>query len=107
METAQTKNLVSTYISSSESNSLIGDQFLIIIDKKSIASDFIRWGSFENVDADRIYEDVEMLKAYEMALTTWFEWLDNHVNRSKTRVFFVSSTGTDTWKDSVYISALF
>ena len=35
-----------------------------------------------------------MLKAYEMALTTWFEWLDNHVNRSKTRVFFVSSSPT-------------
>lgn len=54
----------------------------------------ILWGSFENADADRVYEDVEMLKAYEMALTTWFEWLDHHVNRSKTRVFFVSSSPT-------------
>ncbi|CAI9111032.1 OLC1v1011165C1 [Oldenlandia corymbosa var. corymbosa] len=51
-------------------------------------------GSFENADTDNVYEDIEMLPAYEMALQTWFDWIDNHVNRTKTRVFFVSSSPT-------------
>ncbi|KAG9160177.1 hypothetical protein Leryth_025959 [Lithospermum erythrorhizon] len=43
---------------------------------------------------DVVYEDVEMLHGYEMALHTWSEWLDAHVNRSRTKVFFTSSSPT-------------
>lgn len=55
---------------------------------------YIRSGSFESADNDGVYEEVEMLRAYDMALKTWFKWLDNHVNRSTTRVYFVSSSPT-------------
>lgn len=35
-----------------------------------------------------------MLRTYELGLQTWADWLDTHVNRSKTRVFFVSLSPT-------------
>ena len=35
-----------------------------------------------------------MPRAYEMALNTWSDWLEVHVNRSKTQVFFVSMSPT-------------
>jgi len=47
-----------------------------------------RWGSFG--DPDGIYKKVKMLRVYEMALRTWSDWLEVHVNRNKTRLFFVS-----------------
>ncbi|KAA8532051.1 hypothetical protein F0562_006807 [Nyssa sinensis] len=50
------------------------------------------WGSFESPDG--IYKEVEMLDAYEMALKTWSDWLDIHVNRTKTKLFFVSMSPT-------------
>jgi len=31
-----------------------------------------------------------MLRVYGMALRTWFDWLEVHVNRNKTHLFFVS-----------------
>ncbi|PKI51440.1 hypothetical protein CRG98_028151 [Punica granatum] len=36
----------------------------------------VLWGSFESPDG--IYKDVKMLLAYEMALTTWSQWLEIH-----------------------------
>ncbi|KAE8099122.1 hypothetical protein FH972_017127 [Carpinus fangiana] len=51
------------------------------------------WGSFESPD-DAIYKDVEMLRVYEMALRTWSDWLEVHVNRTKTQLFFVSLSPT-------------
>ncbi|OWM67095.1 protein trichome birefringence-like 34 [Punica granatum] len=50
------------------------------------------WGSFESLDG--IYKDVKMPRAYEMALDTWSKWLEIHVNRSKTELFFVSMSPT-------------
>ncbi|KAJ4969855.1 hypothetical protein NE237_002954 [Protea cynaroides] len=50
------------------------------------------WGSFER--SDGIYKEVEMLRSYEMALKTWSDWLDIHVNRTKTHLFFVSMSPT-------------
>ncbi|KAH1199394.1 Protein trichome birefringence-like 34 [Glycine max] len=47
-----------------------------------------RWGSFG--DPDGVYKGVEMLRVYGMALRTWFDWLEVHVNRNKTHLFFVS-----------------
>ncbi|KAL0347516.1 UNVERIFIED_CONTAM: protein trichome birefringence-like 34 [Sesamum calycinum] len=47
------------------------------------------WGSFSSPDA--IYKRVEMrLRLYEMALNTWAEWLEININRTKTKLFFMS-----------------
>ncbi|KAA8517724.1 hypothetical protein F0562_015217 [Nyssa sinensis] len=48
----------------------------------------VLWGSFES--SDGIYKEVGMLRSYEMALKTWSDWLDIHINRSRTQLFFVS-----------------
>ncbi|KAJ8898956.1 hypothetical protein K2173_008456 [Erythroxylum novogranatense] len=50
------------------------------------------WGSFES--PDRIYKDVKMPRVYEMALQTWANWLEVHVNRTRTQMFFVSLSPT-------------
>ncbi|KAH7842529.1 hypothetical protein Vadar_006434 [Vaccinium darrowii] len=47
-------------------------------------------GSFE----DPVYKEVKMLRCYKMALQTWSKWLDTHINRTKTQLFFVSSSAT-------------
>lgn len=35
-----------------------------------------------------------MVRVYEMALRTWSDWLEVHINRNKTRMFFVSMSPT-------------
>ncbi|XP_058185147.1 protein trichome birefringence-like 34 [Rhododendron vialii] len=53
----------------------------------------IQWGSFESpgeVDGDYL----EAQRIYEMALKTWSDWLETRVNRTKTRLFFVSFSPT-------------
>ncbi|GMH26538.1 hypothetical protein Nepgr_028381 [Nepenthes gracilis] len=45
-------------------------------------------GSFGSPDS--IYEEIEMLQSYEMALKTWSDWLQIHVNNSNTHLFWVS-----------------
>ncbi|XP_010257036.1 PREDICTED: protein trichome birefringence-like 34 [Nelumbo nucifera] len=57
----------------------------------------VLWGSFER--SDGVYKEVEMLRSYEMALKTWSDWLEIHVNRSKTQLFFVSMSPTHFWGD--------
>ncbi|KAK6943440.1 Trichome birefringence-like, N-terminal domain [Dillenia turbinata] len=52
----------------------------------------VLWGSFESPDG--IFKEVDMPRCYEMAIRTWSNWLEVHVNRSKTRVFFVSMSPT-------------
>lgn len=49
---------------------------------------FIRWGSFESPDG--IYKEIDMLRSYEMALKTWSDWLEINVNRTRTKLFFIS-----------------
>ncbi|CAK9136705.1 unnamed protein product [Ilex paraguariensis] len=56
----------------------------------------VLWGSFENPD-DGIYKDVDMVRSYEMALKTWSDWLDIHVDRNKTELFFMSMSPTHLW----------
>lgn len=51
-----------------------------------------RKGSFE--DPYPVYKEVKMLQCYKMALKTWSAWLETHVNRTKTRLFFVSNSAT-------------
>ncbi|CAA0836261.1 Protein trichome birefringence-like 34 [Striga hermonthica] len=49
----------------------------------------ILWGSFGSSDA--IYKRVEMrLRRYEMAISTWSDWLEININRTKTKLFFTS-----------------
>ncbi|GFQ08378.1 protein trichome birefringence-like 34, partial [Phtheirospermum japonicum] len=49
------------------------------------------WGSFESPDAT--YKKLEMdmnLRPYEMGLRTWSDWLEMNINRTKTKLFFMS-----------------
>lgn len=48
----------------------------------------LRWGSFES--PNKTYKEVEMVHTLEMALKTWSNWLEINVNRSKTKIYFVS-----------------
>ncbi|KAI7750703.1 hypothetical protein M8C21_013005 [Ambrosia artemisiifolia] len=48
----------------------------------------VLWGSFK--DENGICKEVENLRSYEMALKTWSDWLEIHVDRAKTRLFFIS-----------------
>lgn len=50
----------------------------------------VLWGSPE----DGIYKAVMLPRVYEMALQTWAQWLEVHVNRNKTRLFFMSMSPT-------------
>ncbi|TMW95120.1 hypothetical protein EJD97_009331 [Solanum chilense] len=52
----------------------------------------VLWGSFGSADAK--YEQLGMVRTYELGLQTWADWLDTHLNRTKTRVFFVSMSPT-------------
>ncbi|GLT92768.1 hypothetical protein SLE2022_105900 [Rubroshorea leprosula] len=52
----------------------------------------VLWGSFDS--SDGIYKEMETLRAYEMALKTWADWLEVHVNRTKTKLFFVGLSPT-------------
>lgn len=47
----------------------------------------IRWGLSEKSSETF---DVQMVTRYEMGLKTWADWLETHVNRTKTKLFFVS-----------------
>ncbi|KAJ0878600.1 putative PMR5 domain, PC-Esterase [Helianthus annuus] len=46
------------------------------------------WGSFEN--PKRTSVESRRVTRYEMALRTWSNWLDTHLDREKTRMFFIS-----------------
>ncbi|XP_076914028.1 protein trichome birefringence-like 34 [Bidens hawaiensis] len=48
----------------------------------------VLWGSFK--DENGIYKEVENVRSYEMAFKTWSDWLEIHVDRAKTRLFFIS-----------------
>ncbi|XP_022880933.1 protein trichome birefringence-like 34 isoform X1 [Olea europaea var. sylvestris] len=49
------------------------------------------WGSFGSPDA--IYKEVGMRhRRFEMALNTWADWMEFHINRNRTKLFFMSSS---------------
>lgn len=54
----------------------------------------VLWGTFEKLESEGILKEVEMLRSYEMALKTWADWLEFHVNRTKTQLFLVSMSPT-------------
>ncbi|KAL6998457.1 hypothetical protein U1Q18_008584 [Sarracenia purpurea var. burkii] len=49
-------------------------------------------GSFES--PNQVIKEVKMLQCYKMALKTWSSWLNTHLNRTKTQLFFVSMAST-------------
>ncbi|RRT69594.1 hypothetical protein B296_00002484 [Ensete ventricosum] len=51
-----------------------------------------RWGSFE--DQHGIHKEIDSLRGYELALNTWSEWLEFHVDHLKTKLFFMSMSPT-------------
>ncbi|MFQ6659340.1 hypothetical protein Gotur_028249 [Gossypium turneri] len=58
----------------------------------------VLWGSFESPE-DGIYKTVKLPRVYEMALQTWARWLEVHVNRNKTLLFFMSMSPTHEMAD--------
>ncbi|XP_029120606.1 protein trichome birefringence-like 34 [Elaeis guineensis] len=54
-------------------------------------------GSFEDKDKD--FEEIELALGLEVALRTWSEWLESHVDTNKTQLFFVSLSPTHVWAD--------
>jgi hypothetical protein len=56
------------------------------------------WGSFETAaaaeDEYSVSKAVDGLRAFELALATWAEWLEFHVDRARTRLYFMSTSPT-------------
>ncbi|XP_057467230.1 protein trichome birefringence-like 34 [Actinidia eriantha] len=50
----------------------------------------VLWGSFES--PDRNYDEMGTLDAFGMVLKTWSDWLQIYVNRSKTKIYFITSS---------------
>ncbi|KAK1355584.1 protein trichome birefringence-like 34 [Heracleum sosnowskyi] len=53
------------------------------------------WGTFGSTDG--IFKRVEMLRSYEMALKTWSDWLEIHIDRNKSQLFFMSMSPVHKW----------
>ncbi|OEL15864.1 Protein trichome birefringence-like 34 [Dichanthelium oligosanthes] len=67
----------------------------------------VLWGSFESAAAEgahrAAYEVTDGLRAFKLAVRTWSEWLELHVDRARTQLFFTSMSPThqhsDEWDD--------
>ncbi|XP_062209470.1 xylan O-acetyltransferase 14-like [Phragmites australis] len=62
----------------------------------------VLWGSFEApAEGARraVYEVTDSLRAFELATKTWSEWLELHVDRARTRLFFMSMSPTHLHSD--------
>ncbi|PKA51879.1 hypothetical protein AXF42_Ash008108 [Apostasia shenzhenica] len=57
----------------------------------------VLWGSFE--DKEGIYKEIETVRSYEMAIRTWAEWLEFHVDSVTTKLFFMSMSPTHSRGD--------
>jgi len=65
-----------------------------------------RQGSFEAAAAEEeerahraAYEVTNSLTAFELSLRTWSEWLELHVDRTRTQLFFTSMSPTHLYSD--------
>ncbi|XP_051205630.1 xylan O-acetyltransferase 14-like [Lolium perenne] len=58
----------------------------------------VLWGSFETATAAEheytVSKAIDGLRAFELALTTWADWLEFLVDRARTSVFFMSMSPT-------------
>ncbi|KAI4967491.1 hypothetical protein ZWY2020_025833 [Hordeum vulgare] len=66
----------------------------------------VRWGSFETPAAKEdehygVTKAVDGVRAFELALTTWADWLEFHVDRARTRLFFVTMSPTHLPSDEL------
>ncbi|WOL06347.1 protein trichome birefringence-like 34 [Canna indica] len=52
----------------------------------------VLWGSFD--EEDGIYKEIDGLRGYELALRTWSDWLEFHVDHLKAQLFFMSMSPT-------------
>ncbi|KAI3853140.1 hypothetical protein MKX03_004385 [Papaver bracteatum] len=64
----------------------------------------VLYGSFEKPN-EGIYKDLGMVGNFEVALKTWSDWLENHINRTKTQLFFNSISPTHH-RYHLYLSAV-
>ncbi|KAK6120228.1 hypothetical protein DH2020_045919 [Rehmannia glutinosa] len=72
----------------SDADILVFDSFVWWMSRQIMT---VLWGSFGSPDA--IQKRVEdKLRPYEIALGTWSNWLEMHINRTKTKLFFMSPT---------------
>ncbi|CAL4936713.1 unnamed protein product [Urochloa decumbens] len=51
------------------------------------------------------YEVADGLRAFEMALRTWSEWLERHLDRARTQLFFTSTSPTHQHSDEWEVNA--
>ncbi|KAG0546983.1 hypothetical protein BDA96_01G039800 [Sorghum bicolor] len=64
----------------------------------------VLWGSFEAAAAAEgahraAYEVTDSLRAFELSIKTWSEWLEHHVDRARTQLFFTSMSPTHLHSD--------
>ncbi|CAN6322164.1 unnamed protein product [Urochloa humidicola] len=63
----------------------------------------LRWGSFdaaaEGAHGAAAYEVTGSLRAFELSLRTWSEWLELHVDRARAKLFFTSTSPTHLHSD--------
>ncbi|XBH95939.1 hypothetical protein VPH35_086424 [Triticum aestivum] len=79
-----------------------------VIDRTTRAWMRCRWGSFEAPAAKEdeycgVTKAVDGVRTFELALATWADWLEFHVGRARTRLFFMTMSPThlpsDEWAD--------
>ncbi|CAL4919765.1 unnamed protein product [Urochloa decumbens] len=62
----------------------------------------LRGSSFEAAAA---YEVTDGLRAFELALRTWSDWLEHHLDRARTQLFFTSTSPTHQHSDEWEVNA--
>ncbi|XP_047948883.1 protein trichome birefringence-like 34 [Salvia hispanica] len=97
--TVRIKSIEKHGINWNDADILIFDTFAWWLPKMTIL-----WGSFE--DPNAVYQKVKSSgRPYEIAIDTWANWLEYHINRNKTRIFFTSaspqSIGLTPWGNTV------
>ncbi|KAK1322194.1 hypothetical protein QJS10_CPA03g01066 [Acorus calamus] len=48
---------------------------------------------------DGILEETPMMQSFQLILKTWAKWLELHIDRQKTQLFFVTPSPTHFWAD--------
>ncbi|GJM97051.1 hypothetical protein PR202_ga13947 [Eleusine coracana subsp. coracana] len=62
----------------------------------------ILWTSFQEAAQQSrsvSYEVTDSLRAFELSMATWSQWLERHVDRARTRLFFMSMSPTHFHSD--------
>ncbi|BAF13615.1 xylan O-acetyltransferase 14 [Oryza sativa Japonica Group] len=80
----------------------------------------VLWGSFDNPaavvaaaaeegDEYAVSKVIDSLRAYELAVRTWADWMEFHVDRARTQLFFMTMSPThlrsDEWEDAAAAAA--